>query len=79
VIYYCKYNRKTSIICHVNYFKTAQLVLDISNEELTNKLDWDQIIAKPVIASNNEDIGKLDDQKNLAYYENFLHLNLNLV
>jgi hypothetical protein len=61
VIYYCKYNRKTNTICQVNCFKTAQLVLDISNEELINKLDWNQIIAKPVIASNDKDIGKVDD------------------
>ena len=38
-IYYSNYNRKTNTICQANYFKISQLILDISNEELTNKFD----------------------------------------
>ena len=37
--YYSNYNRKTSTICQANCFKSSQLILDISNEELTNKFD----------------------------------------
>ena len=42
-------------------FQISQLILDISNEELTNKFDQNQIIVKPVITSNDKDIGKVDN------------------
>lgn len=43
-------------------FKIDQLIWDIlCEEELTNKFDWNQIIAKPVTISNDKDIGKVDN------------------
>ena len=48
-------------------FQISQLILDISNEELTNKFDQNQIIVKPVITSNDKDIGKVDDTEEFGF------------
>ena len=42
-------------------FENYSINLRYIYEELTNKFEWNQIIAKPVITSNDKDIGKVDD------------------